>query len=50
MQALERFLSRFGALDNLGTDPRFQAVVLVVLSIVVAKIADWVISRSESHL
>ena len=44
MQALERFLSRFGALDNLGTDPRFQAVVLVVLSIVVAKIADWVIS------
>ena len=45
MQALERFLSPFGALDSLAADPRFQAVVLVVLTIVVAKMTDWVISR-----
>ena len=44
MQGLERFLSQFGVFENLATDPRFQAVVLVVLSIVVAKMADWVIS------
>ena len=49
MQALERFLSQFGAFDNLAADPRFQAVVLVVLSIVVAKMADWVISRLISR-
>ena len=45
MQGLERFLSQFGVFENLATDPRFQAVVLVVLSVVVAKVADWVISR-----
>ena len=44
MQALEGFLSRFGAFDNLAADPRFQAAVLVVLSIGVAKMADWLIS------
>ena len=44
MQALEGFLSRFGAFDNLAADPRFQAAVLVILSIVVAKMADSVIS------
>ena len=45
MQSLERFLSQFGVFENLATDPLFQAVVLVVLSVVVAKIVDWVISR-----
>ncbi len=45
MQALEGFLRPFGALDSLAADPRFQAVVLVVLTIVVAKMTDWVISR-----
>ncbi len=45
MQALERFLSQFGAFDTLAADPRFQAVVVVVLSVLVAKIADWVLSR-----
>ena len=45
MQALENFLSRFGAFENLAADPRFQALVVVVVSFVVAKMADWVISR-----
>ena len=45
MQALENFLSQFGAFNNLAADPRFQALIVVVLSFVVAKIADWVISR-----
>ena len=45
MQALDNFLSRFGAFDNLAADPRFQALVVVVLSFVAAKIADWVIAR-----
>jgi len=45
MQALDNFLSQFGAFDNLTADPRFQALVVVVLSIVAAKIVDWVISR-----
>ena len=45
MQALENFLSQFGAFENLAADPRFQALVVVVLSVVVAKIADWIISR-----
>ncbi len=45
MQALENFLSQFGAFDNLGADPRFQAFVVVVLSLVVAKVADWIVSR-----
>ncbi len=44
MQGLERFLSQFGMFESLAADPRFQAFVLVVLSIVVAKMADWVIS------
>ena len=45
MQALEGLLSQFGAFDNLAADTRFQAVVVVILSVVFAKIADWVISR-----
>ena len=44
MQAVETFLSRFGALDDLAASPLFQAAVIVVLSIIVAKVADWVIS------
>lgn len=44
MQALENVLARFDGLDNLASDPRFQAFVLVVLSVVVAKIADWIVS------
>ncbi len=45
MQAPDGFLTQFGALDNLAADPRFQAVAVVVLSVVVAKIADWIITR-----
>ena len=45
MQAVQNFLSQFGAFSNLAADPRFQALIVVVLSFVVAKIADWVISR-----
>ena len=45
MQDLERFLNQFGIFGDLAADPRFQALVLVVLSVVVAKVADLVISR-----
>ena len=45
MQDLERFLNQFGIFGDLAADPRFQALVLVVLSVVVAKVADWIISR-----
>ena len=45
MQDLERFLNQFGVFGDLAADPRFQALVLVVLSVVVAKVADLVISR-----
>jgi small-conductance mechanosensitive channel len=45
MQDIERFLNQFGVFGDLATDPRFQALVLVVLSVVVAKVADLVISR-----
>ena len=45
MQNLESFLNQFGVFGDLATDLRFQAVVLVVLSVVVAKMADWVITR-----
>jgi len=45
MQAVQNFLSQFGAFSNLAGDPRFQALIVVVLSVVVAKIADWAISR-----
>ena len=45
MQDLERFLDQFGVFGDLATDLRFQAFVLVVLSVVVAKVADWIISR-----
>ncbi len=45
MQALETFLSQFDALDGIAADPRFQAVVVVILSILIAKIADWIITR-----
>ena len=45
MQDIERFLNQFGVFGDLAADPRFQALVLVVLSVVVAKVADLVISR-----
>ena len=45
MQNLESFLNQFGVFGDLAADPRFQALVLVVLSVVVAKVADLVISR-----
>ena len=45
MQDLERFLNQFGVFGDLAADPRFQALVLVVLSVVVAKVADLVITR-----
>jgi len=45
MQDLERLLSQFGVFGDLAADLRFQALVLVVLSVVVAKAADLVISR-----
>ena len=45
MQDIERFLNQFGVFGDLAEDPRFQALVLVVLSVVVAKVADLVISR-----
>ena len=44
MQNLEKFLNQLGVFGDLAADLRFQAVVLVVLSIVVAKVADWVIT------
>ena len=44
MQNLESFLNQFGVFGGLAADLRFQALVLVVLSIVVAKVADWVIT------
>ena len=44
MQAIEGFLGRFGALDAVASDPRLQAVIVVVLSIVVARVTDRVIS------
>lgn len=45
MQALENFLSQPGAFNDLAADPRIQALVVVVLSFVAAKIADRVVSR-----
>ncbi|SVC45273.1 uncharacterized protein METZ01_LOCUS298127, partial [marine metagenome] len=45
MQGLETFLSQFGVPETLATNRLFQAAVVVVLSILAAKIADWVISR-----
>ena len=46
MQAIEGFLSRFGALyAAAAADPRLQAVVVAVLSILVARLTDWVVSR-----
>jgi MscS family membrane protein len=45
MQALANLLGELGALDSLASNPRFQAFVLVVLSIVVAKIVDGIVSR-----
>ena len=45
MQAVQNFLSQFGAFSNLAADPRVQALIVVVLSLVVAKIADWIMSR-----
>ena len=44
MQNLESFLNQFGVFGGLAADLRFQALVLVVLSVVVAKMADWVIT------
>ena len=44
MQNLESFLNQFGIFGGLAADLRFQALVLVVLSVVVAKMADWVIT------
>ena len=44
MQNLESFLNQFGVFGGLAEDLRFQALVLVVLSVAVAKLADWVIT------
>lgn len=44
MQAIEDFLGQFGAFDAVASDPRLQAVVVVAVSVLVAKVADWVVS------
>ncbi len=44
MQAIENFFSRFAALSAVASDPRVQAIFFVLLSIVVARVADRIIS------
>ena len=44
MQAIEGFFGRFGGLSAVASDPRIQAAIVVVLSIVVAGFTDRVIS------
>ena len=44
MQAVTDFLGRFAAVGAVASDPRFQALAIVLLSIGVARITDLLIS------
>ena len=45
MQGLEDLFGEFAAYDTAAVDPRIQAALVVLASVVIAKLADWIISR-----
>ena len=45
MQRLEDFFSNFAAFDLAAVDPRIQASIVVLASVIAAKLVDWIVTR-----
>lgn len=45
MQGFEDLIGEIAAYDAAGIDPRIQAAIVVLASVIVARLADWIVSR-----